>query len=1220
MNSKMIKRSGIIETAILILAVIALVLQGVLVPAVNAAPLSAPGPTVAITSAEAEPATSYPFSITVTFSADVTGFTLDDLVLGNAVAANFAGSGSVYTADIYALADGALTVDIPEGAAEDVGANATNAAPQFSRTFDGGRPSLIISTVASDPASSAPIPVTFTFSEDVTGFILADISVGNGSADNFSTVSALEYTADVTPTVDGGVTVDVAADVSLDSATGTKGNLAAPQFSFVYDTTSPDATISSSESSPTNTNPIPISITFTEEVSSFNLADINVGNGSASNFGIVNAAEYTADITPTADGAVTVDIAAAVAEDAAGNLSNEATQFNITFDSTAPITSLLLLGGGTDTNSSPFVVSVSFSEAVTDFDISDLIITNGSASNFTGSGDTYEFDVTPTAEGTVGIQVPAASGIDAAGNGNLEGSLDIDYDATSPTVVISTSEGNPTANSPIPFTVDFSEGVTGFELSDVLVGNGTAGNFVTVTDSQYTFDITPTSEGEVTVDIDPDIASDPAGNFNLAASQYAITYAVGDLTVAITSSESDPTNNSPFEITITFSEGVTGFAIGDLTVGNGTSANFSSVSASVYTADITPVTDGEVTVDIAAGAALDSATGTLSNLAASQFSLVYDGTAPGVVVSSVQSTPTNDSPIDITIEFDEDVIGLAAADFTLTNATPGTLSGSGQSYTLPVTPSISSGFVTVTLKDEECEDGAGNRCGASIPYTIEYDSIRPGITISNPADGELTFTFTEDVTGFVLSDISVSGATLSNFTGSGHEYSADYNPTSSSASVSVAAGVASDDAGNTNTASNILALSTDSSAPSLLSINRLDANPTKASSVRFAVTFSEPVDSLDLGDLAIVQSGLSGVSIISISGSGSIFTVTVSTGTGSGTLELRLSTAHNIEDLSGNPLSTVTVASQVYTIDRIPVTLTAATLQMNLIAPTAVLTVQFSEPVNDPVGNSDTDDVTNPNNYLLLQTGTDGVYNTTTCLAGVSAQDVRVPVNSVTYNNSTYSAALSVNNGVLLSPGSYRLIICGTTSITDQTYNPLNGGSDSQIDIIVWDRQTYPQPLPQTGFEPIHAASISNQIAHTPTGRILSIPSIGLRTEMVHVPFKNNNWDITWLGDKVGVLFGQADLSTVGNTVITGHNWDYGNIPGPFLKLEDLKPGDLISIESEEGNFSFTVTENLVVDQYDFDSVFVSVDMPTITLMTCDGYDPYTKIFTQRRVIRAVLN
>jgi len=442
--------------------------------------------------------------------------------------------------------------------------------------------------------------------------------------------------------------------------------------------------------------------------------------------------------------------------------------------------------------------------------------------------------------------------------------------------------------------------------------------------------------------------------------------------------------------------------------------------------------------------------------------------------------------------------------------------------------------------------------------------------------------------------------------------------TSSPASVSVAADVANDEAGNTNTASNVFALDADSSDPSLLSINRLDANPTNASSVRFAVTFSEAVDSLDSGDLAIVQSGLSGVSLLSISGSGSVFTVTLSTGTGSGSLELRLSTAQNIEDLAGNPLAPVTVVSQAYNIDRIPVTLSAATLQMNLIAPTAMLNIQFSEAVYDPAGNTNTDDVTNPNNYLLLQTGVDGVYNTTTCAAGVSAQDVRVPVNSVVYNSATTTATLNINNGVALATGSYRLIICGTTSINDLAGNSLNGGSDAQIDIIVWNQQTYPNPLPQTGISPVNGSATSI-VANQATGRFLNIPALGLRTEMVHVPFKNNNWDITWLGDKVGVLFGQADLSDIGNTVVTGHNWDYGNIPGPFLKLEELKIGDLITIETGEGNFTFSVTENLVVDQYDFDAVFINVDQPTITLMTCDGYEAATRIFTQRRVVRAVL-
>ena len=61
----------------------------------------------------------------------------------------------------------------------------------------------------------------------------------------------------------------------------------------------------------------------------FELADLIVGNGSASELQ-GSEATYTATVTPTASGAVTVDIAAGAAEDGAGNPSAAADQFSIT--------------------------------------------------------------------------------------------------------------------------------------------------------------------------------------------------------------------------------------------------------------------------------------------------------------------------------------------------------------------------------------------------------------------------------------------------------------------------------------------------------------------------------------------------------------------------------------------------------------------------------------------------------------------------------------------------------------------------------------------------------------------------------------------------------------------------------------------------------------------------------------------------------------------------
>lgn len=95
---------------------------------------------------------------------------------------------------------------------------------------DTTRPTCTITSTASGVVAGA-FTCTFTFSEDVTGFALGDITVSaNAGAGTFATVSASVYTAVITPTSTGTVTVDVAEGVCQDGAGNT--NTAATQFSI----------------------------------------------------------------------------------------------------------------------------------------------------------------------------------------------------------------------------------------------------------------------------------------------------------------------------------------------------------------------------------------------------------------------------------------------------------------------------------------------------------------------------------------------------------------------------------------------------------------------------------------------------------------------------------------------------------------------------------------------------------------------------------------------------------------------------------------------------------------------------------------------------------------------------------------------------------------------------------------------------------------------------
>lgn len=66
----------------------------------------------------------------------------------------------------------------------------------------------------------------------------------------------------------------------------------------------------------------------------------------------------------------------------------------------------------------PFTVTATFSEAVSQLHASEFALTNGTASNLSGSGAVWTVTITPAADGQVTVSLPEAAAIDADGNPN----------------------------------------------------------------------------------------------------------------------------------------------------------------------------------------------------------------------------------------------------------------------------------------------------------------------------------------------------------------------------------------------------------------------------------------------------------------------------------------------------------------------------------------------------------------------------------------------------------------------------------------------------------------------------------------------------------------------------------------------------------------------------------------------------------------------------------
>ncbi|MEG3941787.1 DUF4347 domain-containing protein, partial [Microcoleus sp. S36b_A3] len=300
---------------------------------------------------------------------------------------------------------------------------------------------------------------------------------------------------------------------------------------LVIDTIPP--TVALTSASPTTTNaPFLVIATFSENVTGFTATDVTVGNGTVSGFTTTSGTTYEFTVTPTANGAVTVDIPAATAIDTVGNNNTAATQLTRTADITPP--NVTLTSASPTTTNAPFLVTATFSEDVTGFTDTDVTVANGTVSGFTGTGSNYSFTVTPTATGNVTVDIPASGATDTAGNNNTAATqLTRTADITAPTVAL-TSASPTTTNAPFLVTATFSEDVTGFTDTDVTVANGTVSGF-TGTGSNYSFTVTPTANGNVTVDIPAATATDTVGNNNTAAAQLTRTADITAPTVALTS-------------------------------------------------------------------------------------------------------------------------------------------------------------------------------------------------------------------------------------------------------------------------------------------------------------------------------------------------------------------------------------------------------------------------------------------------------------------------------------------------------------------------------------------------------------------------------------------------------------------------------------------------------------------------------------------------------------
>lgn len=322
----------------------------------------------------------------------------------------------------------------------------------------------------------------------------------------------------------------------------------------------------------------------------------------------------------------------------------------------------------TPTAASSVDFTVTFTVPVTgvnaaDFAIASSGLSSASISSVSGSGTTYTVTVgTGTGDGTLGLNlIDDDSIIDGSsnplggagtGNGSFTSGEIYSVDKTGPTITLSTSAAN-LLNTAFTVTAVTNEATTNFDASDISTTGAAAGNF-SGSGTNYSFTITPLADGDVVVGVNINKFTDAVGNSNAASNTITRTFDGTAPTVTsmlpasfILSTETSTT------FSIVFSEAVSGFDSGDVSITHsGTSSDtpvVSAVDAATYTVTVSNLSgSGTFNITIPAGAAADAAGNALAFATDSLFVSRTQPTTPPPADPDLESTIPETDDVDAT--------------------------------------------------------------------------------------------------------------------------------------------------------------------------------------------------------------------------------------------------------------------------------------------------------------------------------------------------------------------------------------------------------------------------------------------------------------------------------------------------------------------------------------------------------------------------------------------
>nr|WP_237705685.1 Ig-like domain-containing protein [Pseudomonas mendocina] len=745
-------------------------------------------------------------TVTITFSEAVSGLTTADFSVANGSLSGLssADGGITWTATLTPSANvtdptNLVTLD-NTGYTDAAGNTGTGTTDSNNYAIDSQRPTASIVVGNTSLSIGDSTTVTITFSEAVTGLTIADFTVANGALSNLSSNDGgVTWTATLTPSADVASPTNLItlANTGYTDTAGNTGSTPTDSNNYSVDTQRPTATIVVNDTILAAGETTTVTITFNEAISGLTLANFAVANGVLSNLSTSDNITWTATLTPNADTSDATNLITlnnSGVQDQAGNTGvGTIDSNNYAIDTQRPTATSVLVTDTALKAGQSTTVTITFSEAVSGLTTADFSVANGILSNLSSSdgGLTWTATLTPDAnvtDATNLITLDNTGYADAAGNTGTGITTSNNYtiDTQRPTATIVVNDTALAVGETTAVTITFNEAVTGLNLADFSVANGTLSNLSTTDNITYTAILTPSgniADSSNVITLNNAGVQDAAGNIG-SGSTNSNNYAIDTQrpTATIQLSDAALAAGETATVTITFNEAVTGLSLADLSASNGTLSGLSSNDGGItWTAILTPAANVTASSNLITlnNAGVQDAAGNTGIGGTLSGNYAVDTVVP--VIGSVS--------VPVSVQYnagDTLTFVVNASEAVLVNGTPrlaldigGTtvfanyIAGSGTT-TLVFQYSVQPGLndadgITVTglqsnggnLRDATGNamnltlNNVGDTSGVRIDTTAPTAALALDQAASSAGNVRYTLTFSEDVSGVDLSDFSL---------------------------------------------------------------------------------------------------------------------------------------------------------------------------------------------------------------------------------------------------------------------------------------------------------------------------------------------------------------------------------------------------------------------------------------------------------------------------------